>query len=107
VPDRPTPGTRVRFNERCVWPERIGCEGIVVDHRAWAPTYPQPLPHEVIILLDHDPLLADRWSAAHQDVWTCCTGVESLDVLPREANPAGQVMVHALVTRLREAQTDG
>lgn len=68
------PGDRVRFNEKCPWPERVGSEGVLVappcDH------YPQPGASEVLLLLDSDPL-----NATHADgdcIWTCVAEKSSL-----------------------------
>lgn len=69
-----SPGTRVRFNDKCVWPERRGQEGVIVA----PPTdgmYPQPAQWEVLVLLDHDPLTID----GTPDWWTCATSQDSLD----------------------------
>lgn len=76
-----TPGTRVKFNEHCVWPERVGCEGMIVAPKMDG-TYPRPGPSEVIVYLDRDPL-AERASLQHRGDawWTCVTTRASLDVI--------------------------
>ena len=81
-----TPGTRVRFNINSVWPERVGCDGVVV-----APKVPGQYPDDprdknrVLVLLDDDPLMCHCTSGtcmrAHRDWWTCATDRASLDVL--------------------------
>ena len=61
------PGARVRMNETCPWPERRGCDGVVVTPPRDG-MYPQPAPWEVVVKLDDDPLgYNDRW-------WTCVLG---------------------------------
>lgn len=83
------PGTRVRMNDRCAWPERRGAEGVVV-----APKVPGQYPDrrglgtvEVLVLLDDDPIpvceCTERGCARHHDAgwWTCAIDVRSVDVL--------------------------
>lgn len=81
-------GTRVRFNDSCVWPERIGAEGVIV-----APPVPGQYPDDlsirrgrhVLVLLDDDPLVSVNEPSPYgqrPDGWTCSTNVGSLDVLP-------------------------
>lgn len=67
------PGQRIRFNEHSPWPERVGCEGVVVAPRADG-IYPQPAKDEVLILLDDDPL-------SDHPAWTCVTDRKSLDLV--------------------------
>ena len=69
------PGTRVIFCKNSPWPERVGCEGVIVAPRADG-TYPQPGKGEVIVLLDDDPLgvLLDT----HDPSWSCVTTIKSL-----------------------------
>jgi hypothetical protein len=79
-PPLPT-GTRIRLNERCVWPDRVGAEGVVVDSPD-PRIYPSPIPeHEVLILLDDDPLARAR--DRHLG-WTCVTSRASVDVIDQE-----------------------
>lgn len=86
-------GTRVRFNNTCVWPERIGAEGVTV-----APPKLGQYPDEpgirrgvlVVVLLDDDPLVPVDDPApfgGRPDGWTCITNVGSLDVLPIVEEP--------------------
>ena len=70
-----TPGTRIRVTHRSVWPERVGCEGVVVTPRADG-VYPQPCPWEVLILLDDDPLRYD----GSPEWWTCVIGRRDVEV---------------------------
>lgn len=69
------PGTRVRMNDACPWPERRGCLGVVVAPREGV--YPMAVAGCELILLDADPLQRDkrdRW-------WTCQTSRSSFDVV--------------------------
>lgn len=88
---RPDPGTRIIVNKRSVWPERVGCPGVVVG----PPPGPEPFPpdgfprgigrSEVVVLLDLDPLRPDPdddnvfVSCGHEDVWSCVMGIDALD----------------------------
>jgi hypothetical protein len=50
---------RIRLNDKCPWPERIGCEGYLVQPtEVEAKVYPWAGlgTNEVIVLLDDDPL---------------------------------------------------
>ena len=78
-----TPGTRVRFNEQSVWPERVGCEGVIVDPDVFEGRYPggKQLGSHVIVLLDADPL--DRHKADHKQGFTCVTDKASVDEIDR------------------------
>lgn len=70
-------GTRVRLNERCVWPERVGKTATVVD-----PPTPRVYPDQnkwgrhVCLLVDDDPLTS--WKIRS---WSCVTTVDACDVL--------------------------
>lgn len=88
---RPTPGTRIRVNDRSVWPERIGCAGVVVGPDAGIlpsilDAFPRELPgHEVAVLLDDDPLAGQTGEFArswHEDTWSCVMGLDALDTEP-------------------------
>lgn len=72
------PGDRVRMNEQCPWPERVGCEGVIVAPRADR-VYPQPPKWEVIVLLDNDPLGGLRNDEGF--AWTCCIRRKAVDLL--------------------------
>lgn len=72
------PGDRVRFNERCPWPQRVGAEGMIVAPRADG-MYPQPAKNEVLVYLDSDPLQAAR--AYGEEWWTCAADRRSLDAI--------------------------
>jgi hypothetical protein len=57
------------------WPERIGCQGRIVTDELDPMRYPRAgrLPHEVIVLLDDDPL-ADWHASPESDSdrgWSC------------------------------------
>lgn len=75
------PGTRVRFRNGCAWPERIGCEGVVVDPAVFGGFYPGPRLRgkatDVIVLLDDDPLKPTRYSDPR---WSCVTGASTLEL---------------------------
>lgn len=84
------PGTRVRFNGRCPWPERVGAEGVVVDPAIFEGRYPADKRmnwnRAVIVLLDDDPIPA---IPAYKDGrWSCVTNVSTLDVLSAVRSPA-------------------
>lgn len=77
VSTQPLPiGTRVRLNERCVWPKRVGKTATVVD-----PPIPGVYPDEnkwgrhVCLLVDDDPF------PQRHDGWSCVTTVDTCDVL--------------------------
>lgn len=77
-------GTRVRVRPSCVWPERVGCEGVVVAPRADG-IYPQPGPRELLVLLDDDPLDTPEGRAAPfgqtDEWWSCCMSRDDVDVV--------------------------
>lgn len=78
------PGTRIRFKNGCAWPERIGCEGVVVDPLVFGGFYPADKrirwgTSDVIVKLDDDPLKATRFS---DERWDCVTSVSSLEAVP-------------------------
>lgn len=77
------PGRRVRVNENSPWPERVGCEGVVVDPAIFNGVYPadKPLRGSVIILLDSDPLKNYAWAARNPE-WTCVIDTRSVTSLP-------------------------
>lgn len=82
VDTRPAPGTRITVNDRSVWPERIGCAGVVVAPPPGPPAYPWDGlgRHEVVVLLDHDPIATSmRAGLTHEDVWSCVIGLDALD----------------------------
>lgn len=66
------PGTRVRLNTPCIWPERAGCLGTVVAPPT-AGQYPQPAKWEVLVDLDADPLATN----VHLG-WSCVLNVGSV-----------------------------
>ena len=75
--------TRVRMNERCPWPERVGCEGVIVERPAGPEGRVYPWPGrgrvEVIVLLDDDPLAGthdDFFGEPHDDTWTCALNLK-------------------------------
>lgn len=78
------PGTRIRFNNRCAWPERIGAEGVVVDPDIFEGRYPADLrmnwERAAIVLLDDDPISASQTYGDGR--WSCVTSVGSLTVMP-------------------------
>lgn len=75
-------GDRVRFNERSVWPERVGAQGVIVGppNAEVAGRYPWHGrgPNEVIVLLDDDPL-KKRYDVLQG--WSCAASRDTLDVL--------------------------
>jgi hypothetical protein len=72
------PGVRIRLNERCVWPERVGCEGVVVAPPSDG-TYPQPAKWEVLVLLDRDPLFDPGFHPGRH--WSCVVDRKSVEVI--------------------------
>ena len=70
------------------WPERRGCHGVVVTGPQIYPFHSIPK-HEVVILLDDDPLYlpfsADVPFAGcpHPDTWSCVIGRRDLEPEPR------------------------
>lgn len=70
-------GDRIRLNSRCVWPARVGMEGVVVDPPADG-SYPQPAKWEVLILLDYDPLSSDL-DAQQKRGWSCVIDAKSCE----------------------------
>ena len=86
-------GTRVRFNARSPWPERVGAEGVVVEppdpHRYPAGKRPA---RSVLVLLDDDPIHRGRAATAFSDGegddrkrgWTCVVNSFALDVIDSE-----------------------
>ncbi len=109
------PGTRIRMNDRCVWPKRRGATGVVVAPPAGG-TYPGPIPaSEVLVLLDDDPLGSrDRYPPDRG--WTCVTSkisVRCVGVQPHQRRRAidrpstgrrGQPMNGIIRLRLRQLQ---
>lgn len=74
------PGARVRFTDASPWPERVGCEGVVVEEPNGPGVYPDDKrdPNRVIVLLDDDPLVPpDRRPSG----WTCATTRDSFEVV--------------------------
>ncbi len=78
--DRTPPGSRVRLNDTCIWPERRGCEGVVVapPHDGM---YPQPAKSEVIVKLDADPLHSRPWDSPSYEWWTCVIDRKSVEAI--------------------------
>lgn len=82
------PGTRIRFNEKCSWPERIGCEGVIVDPAVFKGKYPVDhfsrmdmdvgSNYPIVKLDDDDPLVEP---GRRHELWTCATSTDALDVL--------------------------
>lgn len=70
-------GTKVRFNTKAAWYERVGHLGVVVAPAADG-RYPQPGPGEALVRLDDDPLAS--WTTENRP-WTCITSVNSLEVI--------------------------
>ena len=72
------------MNERCPWPERVGCEGVIVER----PTGPEGQLYpwhgrgrdEVIVLLDDDPLLPLRTGSSVRR-WTCAVDRQCVEVI--------------------------
>ena len=80
---RLAPGTRVRVNEHSPWPERVGAKGVIVDPETFGGIYPADArwkrwAHEVIVLLDDDPLMSGESRARH---WSCVMDWRSIDVV--------------------------
>lgn len=69
-------GTRVRVREGCVWPERVGCAGVIVAPPSDG-TYPQPGPSECLLLLDDDPLDGGGYSDVR---WSCVMSNSSVEL---------------------------
>lgn len=73
-------GQRVRLNERCVWPERVGCAGVIVEPSTVTEAGRYPWhgrgPNEVILLLDNDPLGDGEGRG-----WSCATSLDTLEAL--------------------------
>lgn len=77
-------GTRVRM-QGSPWPEREGCEGVVVAPRADG-IYPQPAPVESLVKLDDDPLdrMAFSPGANYERSygwWSCVVSDNNLETL--------------------------
>lgn len=70
-------GTRIKLRTS-VWPERVGCEGVVVAPPTDG-TYPQPGRTETLILLDVDPLGARHFATARG--WSCVELAKNLEAL--------------------------
>jgi hypothetical protein len=70
------PGDRVIFCKDSPWPERVGCEGVVVAPRSDG-IYSQPVKGETLVLLDADPLRVD--GSVHG--WSCVTTSKSLALI--------------------------
>lgn len=82
----PRVGDRVRFTESCPWPERVGCQGIVVAPPTDG-TYPQPAKWEVLVLIDEgdDPLSTGAERLSYRPgypAWSCVISAKSCDVIP-------------------------
>lgn len=74
-------GTRIRM-KGTVWPERAGCEGVVVvapNGRGMYPDDPRDK-SRVVVLLDDDPL-AHRYMISAGQGWTCAVSRADLDVI--------------------------
>lgn len=59
------------------WPERIGCEGTIVEAPRGYDRYPWAGSgrNEVVVLLDHDPLTAPAYADNYGgQAWTCVIG---------------------------------
>jgi hypothetical protein len=79
---RPAPGTTATLNDRCVWPERRGLLCIVLDTTGAEHQYPVSGlgDNEVIVLVNADPL-GPTSRLANGQPWSCCTSIDSLDVI--------------------------
>lgn len=75
------PGRRIRVNENSPWPERVGCEGVIVDPAIFNGLYPADSRRsgEVIVLLDEDPLRAKH---PDESRWTCVMSTRDVTRLP-------------------------
>lgn len=85
------PGARIRM--KGPWPERVGCEGVVVDPAIFGNQYPADGRikwglNEVIVKLDDDPLKRDNWNKDER--WTCVVEVEDVSVLSQRQSTEGQ-----------------
>lgn len=83
---RPAAGTTALLNDRCPWPERRGLLCIVVDTTGAEHQYPahQVPDDEVIVLVNADPL-GPTSRLANGQPWSCCIGIDALDVIGGEA----------------------
>ncbi len=71
-----TAGTRIRVNARSPWPERVGCEGVIVgDPGDGLYPFAGLGRGEVVVLLDDDPFERTHSSRG----WTCVMDAKSLD----------------------------
>jgi len=79
MPDLTPDAQRIVMNDRCPWPERVGATGRIASP---PPDYGDIYPvhglgkHEVIVLLDDDPLQPGR-----DDWWSCVTRRDAIDVM--------------------------
>lgn len=69
-------GARVRFNENCPWPGRVGCVGTVVHPPRSGRRFPKPGPRHVLVLLDEDPIGPKR---SETRGWSCVAHEDALD----------------------------
>ena len=76
------PGTTVRLNRHCPWPQRRGVLAVVVNTEGAENKYPVHGlgSNEVVVRIDEDPIaMLQPFTLTNGEVWSCVVPLTALD----------------------------